>query len=239
MTRRPTRRDVVRALVGGSLGVPLGVSLLGCDTRTPRTGVLGAVQRGIGGLEAALGGSVPSVDAPRTPLAAFPSYHLAPTVPVMPDDWALVVSGRVERALSLSLAALRAMARVDVRIRHHSVRGWTAVADWGGVPLAAIAEAAGARRTRYVEFRSFDAPDDVTRGYWSSWDWDSAMHPHTMIAHHMNGAPLTPAHGAPCRLYGSVKLGYKMVKHITEVNFLDVRTGGYWENRGHGWFAGV
>ena len=39
----------------------------------------------------------------------------------------------------------------------------------------------------------------------------------------MNGAPLAPEHGAPLRLYSAVKLGYKMVKYLTEVNFLPDR----------------
>jgi DMSO/TMAO reductase YedYZ molybdopterin-dependent catalytic subunit len=43
----------------------------------------------------------------------------------------------------------------------------------------------------------------------------------------MNGAPLYPDHGAPFRLYSAVKLGYKMVPYLTEVNFLSERTGGY------------
>jgi DMSO/TMAO reductase YedYZ molybdopterin-dependent catalytic subunit len=36
-----------------------------------------------------------------------------------------------------------------------------------------------------------------------------------------------------------VKLGYKMVKYLTAVNFLPAPTGGYWEDRGYEWFAGV
>jgi DMSO/TMAO reductase YedYZ molybdopterin-dependent catalytic subunit len=55
----------------------------------------------------------------------------------------------------------------------------------------------------------------------------------------MNGAPLAREYGAPLRLYSAVKLGYKMVKYLTEVSFLPVRTGGYWEDRGYEWFAGV
>jgi DMSO/TMAO reductase YedYZ molybdopterin-dependent catalytic subunit len=29
------------------------------------------------------------------------------------------------------------------------------------------------------------------------------------------------------------------VKYLTEVNFLPNQTGGYWENQGYEWFAGV
>jgi len=45
--------------------------------------------------------------------------------------------------------------------------------------------------------------------------------------------------GAPLRVYSAVKLGYKMVKYLTEVDFLPSRTGGYWENQGYDWFGGV
>lgn len=180
------------------------------------------------------------VEDELTPEDAIPGYHIAPALPTEPPDWNLKVTGeRVATPLRLSLTDIRAMPSITVRIRHHSVRGWTAVADWTGVRLSELAKQAGAKPTRYVEFRSFDVADEVSRGYWSSWDHASAMHPHTMIAYAMNGRPLTAKHGAPVRVYGSVKLGYKNVKYLTEVNFLNRRTGGYWEQRGHEWFAGV
>jgi len=55
----------------------------------------------------------------------------------------------------------------------------------------------------------------------------------------MNGDALGPGHGAPLRLYSATKLGYKMVKYLTEVSFLPAPTGGYWEDQGYEWFAGV
>ena len=60
-----------------------------------------------------------------------------------------------------------------------------------------------------------------------------------ILAYGMNGAPLPMEHGAPLRLYSAVKLGYKMVKYLTEVSFLPVRTGGYWEDQGYEWFGGL
>ena len=55
----------------------------------------------------------------------------------------------------------------------------------------------------------------------------------------MNGELLGPDHGAPIRVYTAVKLGYKMVKYFTEVNFRPERSGGYWENQGYEWFGGI
>jgi DMSO/TMAO reductase YedYZ molybdopterin-dependent catalytic subunit len=100
------------------------------------------------------------------------------------------------------------------------------------VRVSELARHVGATDTEYIEFRSFE-------GYWSSWDRDSAMNPQTMIAYGMNGKPLGPNHGAPARLYGAVKLGYKNVKYVEAINFLDRETGGYWEDRGYEWFAGT
>jgi DMSO/TMAO reductase YedYZ molybdopterin-dependent catalytic subunit len=100
--------------------------------------------------------------------------------------------------------------------------------------VAELARAVGVRsEAGFVEFRSFDS------GYYSSWDRESAEHAQSILAYGMNGTPLTPAHGAPLRLYGAVKLGYKSVKYLEEIRFLPAASGGFWEDRGYEWFAGV
>jgi DMSO/TMAO reductase YedYZ molybdopterin-dependent catalytic subunit len=172
--------------------------------------------------------------ADLTPARAFPSYFISDTMPFPPAGWALKVGGLVARPAVLSLDQLKRMPRTDMRLRHHCVEGWSAVADWHGVRVSEIARMVEPRpEVKCVEFRSFDA------GYWSSWDLASALHPQTILAYGMNGHTLYPDHGAPLRLYSAVKLGYKTVKYLTEVNFLPNPTGGYWENQGYEWFAGV
>jgi DMSO/TMAO reductase YedYZ molybdopterin-dependent catalytic subunit len=114
------------------------------------------------------------------------------------------------------------------------VEGWSAVAAWYGVRLSEVGKLAGADpRARFVEFRSFE------QGYYSCWDKESALHPQTLRAYGMNGGLLSPEYGAPVRLYSAVKLGYKMVKYLSQITFLPTRTGGYWEDQGYEWFAGV
>jgi DMSO/TMAO reductase YedYZ molybdopterin-dependent catalytic subunit len=170
----------------------------------------------------------------QTPLREFPAYKISFTYPTAPAGWALRVRGLVAQPLSLTLDDLSRLPATRVRVRHHCVEGWSAVAAWDGVRLAEIARIAGMDgRTRYVEFRSFDS------GYYSSWDLESALHRQTILAYGMNGSPLATEYGAPLRLYSAVKLGYKMVKYLTDVVFLPERTGGYWEDRGYEWFAGV
>jgi DMSO/TMAO reductase YedYZ molybdopterin-dependent catalytic subunit len=165
----------------------------------------------------------------------LPSYFISRGgPPAAPPNWTLKVGGLVAHPLTLTLDQLRGLPATAMRVRHHCVEGWSAVASWRGVRVSEIAKLAGLNpRARYVEFRSFD------NGYWSGWDLASAMHPQTLLAYDIYDHPLTPDHGAPLRLYSAVKLGYKNVKYLTEVNFLPNKIGGYWEDQGYEWFGGV
>jgi DMSO/TMAO reductase YedYZ molybdopterin-dependent catalytic subunit len=222
-----------RAFLVGAVG-----SFAACSSDRPRAGLLGAAERWNERLQRALFGPqrlAPELsESATTPVTEFPSYYISPSAPPMPVGWALRVGGMVATPLILTLAELQRMPRTDVRVRHHCVEGWSAVASWHGVRLRDLAERVGAdRRVEYVEFRSFDS------GYYSTWDRESALHPQTILAYGMNGEPLSPAYGAPLRLYGAVKLGYKMVKYLLDVSFSPERTAGYWEDRGYEWYAGV
>ena len=224
--KRVSRRDAFRIL--GALG------LAACDTGKPQQGVLGKMERWNRKVESKL--FDPGVEARAgdlTPADMFPVYFVSPSLPMVPPGWTLKVGGRVGKPREFTLDDLMKLPHTDARIEHHCVEGWSATADWSGVRLADLAKVVEAEKVDYVEFKSFDA------GYWSSWDRESALHPQTLLAYGMNGKPLAPAHGAPLRLYGAVKLGYKQVKYLTEVNFLDHETGGYWEQRGYEWFGGT
>jgi DMSO/TMAO reductase YedYZ molybdopterin-dependent catalytic subunit len=173
-------------------------------------------------------------ESDQTPDKDFPVYFHSSSTPVAPANWILKVGGLIQHPLILKLDQLLDMPAAEMRVRHYCIDGWSAVASWRGVRVSEIAKVAGPDpRVKYVEFRSFD------NGYWSGWDLASAMHPQTMLAYGMNGHPLQANHGAPLRLYSAIKLGYKSVKYLTEMNFLPNKVGGYWEERGFEWFAGV
>jgi len=225
-----TRRKFIVGAAAASL-------LAGCDS-APVKGFLGAMKDWNEKFEGLL--FSPSRLAPElpasatTPESAFPAYFVSDVMPTAPPNWTLAVGGLVERPLVLTLDQLRKLPRTEMRVRHHCVEGWSAVASWQGVRVSEIAKMAGLKPgVRYVEFDSFD--DD----YYSSWDLGSAMHPQTLLAYGINGHLLGPPHGAPLRVYSAVKLGYKMCKYLTEVNFLPNKTGGYWEDQGYDWFGGV
>jgi len=174
--------------------------------------------------------------SPAERTAHLPSYFISRTTPLLKDPaaWRLRVDGLVRRPLDLSLDDLMRMPRTTYTVKHHCVEGWTAIATWHGVAVSAIADRCEPLPTaRYLHFVSFDAD------YSNGWDLASAMHPQTILAYGMNDNPLPPAHGAPLRLYSPTKLGYKMTKYLVSMTFTDQRPGGYWEDRGYPWFAGI
>ena len=168
--------------------------------------------------------------------ASLPSYFISGVTPMLRDPaaWRLRVDGMVRQPLDLSLEDLQRMPRQSYTVKHHCVEGWSAIASWHGVPVAAIVERCRPlSEARYISFVSFDA------GYANGWDLASAMHPQTILAYGMNDSPLPPAHGAPLRVYSPTKLGYKLTKYLVSLTFTDRRPGGYWEDQGYPWFGGL
>jgi DMSO/TMAO reductase YedYZ molybdopterin-dependent catalytic subunit len=168
-------------------------------------------------------------------------------------DWRLKVHGLVERELSLSIEELRALPGRTQITRHDCVEGWSCIGKWTGAPLAEILSRAGVKsEARFVVFHCADTLDDggesgdpETTRYYESIDLIDAAHPQTILAYDMNGEPLTIAHGAPLRLRVERQLGYKMAKYIMGIELLrsldDLHggRGGYWEDRGYEWYAGI
>lgn len=217
--------------------------LAACDSRGPKSAerLLRYAERKNETLERALFRHT-AMDAPAAgaKLAgkALPSYFISPTVPIWDEAvrgvWTLEIGGMVDRPLKLTLQNLLDMPRTHHRVNHYCVEGWTAVEQWSGVRVRDLAKLAGVHRgADYVDFESFDS------GYHESWDIESAMHPQTVVAYGLDGRMLSPAYGAPARVYSPTKLGYKNTKYLTRVMFLANRTGGYWSDRGYEWYAGV
>ncbi|HYT71588.1 MAG TPA: molybdopterin-dependent oxidoreductase [Gemmatimonadales bacterium] len=174
--------------------------------------------------------------SPAERSAMLPSYFISSVMPMLvnPAAWRLRVGGLVRQPLELSLEELTRLPRTSYTVKHHCVEGWSAIATWHGVPVSAVVERSQPlAAARYIEFVSFDA------GYSNGWDLASAMHPQTILAYGMNDHPLPPAHGAPLRLYAPTKLGYKLTKYLVSMRFTDQRPGGYWEDQGYPWFAGI
>jgi len=169
---------------------------------------------------------------------AFPSYYVSDSVPVWDPAtrgaWSLEVTGLVRRPLRLSLADVVKLPRITQRVEHFCVEGWSAVTKRTGVRVSELARLAGALPdAQYVDFQSFDD------GYHESWDLESATHPQTLLVYAQDGYMLSPAYGAPARVFSPVKLGYKNTKYLTRIAFLPRRNGGYWSDQGYEWYGGT
>jgi DMSO/TMAO reductase YedYZ molybdopterin-dependent catalytic subunit len=160
-------------------------------------------------------------------------------------DWRLSVSGEVARPLELSLADLRRLPARTQITRHDCVEGWSAIGKWTGVPLHTVLGLAQLRAAaRYVVFY---CADELEPGqpYYESIDLIDAFHPQTLLAYALNDRPLPVANGAPLRLRVERQLGYKHAKYlmrIEAVRQLDAirgGKGGFWEDRGYEWYAGI
>jgi DMSO/TMAO reductase YedYZ molybdopterin-dependent catalytic subunit len=165
-------------------------------------------------------------------------------------DWRLAVGGMVEHPQSFSLAELRQLPSRTQITRHDCVEGWSCIAKWKGVALSALLdEVWPLPGARYVMFFCADPMEQTLDGtdsrYYESIDLAGARHPQTILAYEMNDQALPIPHGAPLRLRDERQLGYKMAKYIMRIalvdSFANIRggRGGYWEDRGYEWYAGI
>jgi DMSO/TMAO reductase YedYZ molybdopterin-dependent catalytic subunit len=159
-------------------------------------------------------------------------------------DWRLKIGGLVQRPLSLSLAQLKSLPARTQITRHDCVEGWSAIGQWTGVQLGGLLHAAGLLpNARFAVFECADTLDGAP--YYESIDLFDAFHPQTLLAYAQNGKPLEIAHGAPLRLRVERQLGYKQAKYVMAVRMVDRLDtiaggkGGFWEDRGYEWYAGI
>jgi DMSO/TMAO reductase YedYZ molybdopterin-dependent catalytic subunit len=160
------------------------------------------------------------------------------------SGYRLTVTGLVERQRHYSLAELRNMPSRTQITRHDCVEGWSCIAKWTGVPLWRILDEVQPKPTaRFVVFRCYDKLDDLS--YYESCDLVDARHPQTLLAYGLNGQALPIANGAPVRVRIERALGYKQPKYVHTIelveSFLQIGggKGGYWEDRGYDWYAGI
>ncbi len=161
------------------------------------------------------------------------------------QSYTLAVVGAVERPLSLSLAQLQRMPQQTQITRHDCVEGWSAIGAWTGVPLRRILQFARPHRdARYAIFRCMDRDDQGTP-YYESLDMAQAYQAQTLLALRLNGEAIRPDHGAPVRLRVPTQLGYKSAKWVREIQIVGSFShlyggkGGYWEDQGYEWYAGI
>lgn len=164
-------------------------------------------------------------------------------------DWKLEVGGLVENPAAFTLAELRAMPSRTQITRHDCVEGWSSIGKWKGVPLAHLLDRVRPlANAKYVLFRcadSMEAPAAGDSRYYESVDLDDAYHVQTVLAYELNDQPLPVSNGAPLRARIERQLGYKHAKYLMKIELVErfdtLRGGygGYWEDNGYEWYAGI
>jgi len=136
-------------------------------------------------------------------------------------DYRLRVSGCVEKPVELSLDEMRALGRDEQVSLHHCIQGWSGIAQWAGVSMRRLIDLVkplpGARVVQYISF------GEGTFGgvYYDTQRLEDVVRPECLLAYEMNGSPLPREHGAPLRLRVENQLGFKMVKWIREIRFVE------------------
>jgi DMSO/TMAO reductase YedYZ molybdopterin-dependent catalytic subunit len=136
-------------------------------------------------------------------------------------DFRLTVGGLVENPVELSLADLDKLGEVEHITMHHCIQGWSGIAKWGGIPMKELIELVRPKpEARVVAFFSFG--EALYGGsYYDTQSLENVLKPQCMLASHMNGQPLEQVYGAPLRLRVENQLGYKMVKWIERIEFIE------------------
>jgi DMSO/TMAO reductase YedYZ molybdopterin-dependent catalytic subunit len=160
----------------------------------------------------------------------------------------LIVDGLVNKPLSLTLDDVKAMPSRTQITMHNCDEGWSAIGKWTGVPVSALLQAAELKpEARYIVFYCMDQLRTAGGSslYYESIDLFDALHPQTILAYGMNGKALPIQHGAPLRLRVERQIGYKNAKYVSRIEAVDRLThiaggrGGFWEDRGYAWYAGL
>ena len=136
-------------------------------------------------------------------------------------EWRLHIGGMVSQELNLSLEDIMAMPKQEQITKHICIQGWSAIGEWGGVRMEEILGLCQpSKRAKYVVFHAYDT-DENGKPYYEALRLSDMHDMQTILAYEMNWKPLNQEHGAPLRLRCERKLGYKMVKYIKAIEFVD------------------
>ena len=128
-------------------------------------------------------------------------------------------------------------ALVERQYRHRCVERWAMAVPWTGIPLARLLKDADPLPTAtHVRFVSFNRPDQASQQQSSEFPWPyvegltiaEAMNDLTLLATGVYGRPLIKQHGAPVRLVVPWKYGFKSIKSIDQIEFVDHEPATFW-----------
>jgi sulfoxide reductase catalytic subunit YedY len=170
------------------------------------------------------------------------------------SPWTVKVDGLVAKPAEYQLEDFIKPSTLEERIyRHRCVEAWSMVIPWVGFPLADVIRRAEPQSgAKYVAFETVQRPAEMPgqRSILPVLDWpyveglrmDEAMHPLAILAVGLYGETLPNQNGAPLRLVVPWKYGFKGIKSITRISFVDKEPVTSWNRQApeeYGFYANV
>jgi sulfoxide reductase catalytic subunit YedY len=153
--------------------------------------------------------------------------------------WTVRIDGLVESEREIGIDELiRAMSLEERLYRHRCVEAWSMTVPWTGFPLARLIDyAAPLSSAKYLRLETFMDPVAASgqRQVWYPWPYvegltmAEARNELAFMVTGVYGKPLENQFGAPLRLALPWKYGFKSIKSIVRISFVDERPMGFWE----------
>ncbi len=169
-----------------------------------------------------------------------------------PLPWTVKVGGECDRPGTYHFEDLVSPYQLEERIyRLRCVEAWSMVVPWVGLPLASLLKRfEPTSAARFVQFKTLYDPARMPGQRRRILDWPyregltiaEAMHPLTLMAVGLYGRTLPNQNGAPMRLVVPWKYGFKSIKAITEINFVEKQPRTSWQMAApdeYGFYANV
>ena len=170
----------------------------------------------------------------------------------VPAEWPIRIEGEVMQPKTLSLDEVMKLAPAEERIyRHRCVERWSIVVPWIGFSLSTLLKQVQfTSKAKYVAFESYFDPKamlspreaGIPFPYVEGLRLDEAMHPLAMLAFGMYGETMPNQNGAPIRLVIPWKYGYKSIKSIARIRFVEKEPPTDWNlysSREYGFYSNV
>lgn len=168
------------------------------------------------------------------------------------SPWTVSIEGAVHKPRTYDLDALMKMAPLEERIyRHRCVEAWSIVVPWIGFPLnVLVKQVEPTSNAKFVAFQSLYDPKQMLSPRWAGIPFpyveglrmDEAMHPLTILCVGMYGETLPNQDGAPIRLVVPWKYGFKSIKSIVKIRFVEQQPPTTWNMaapREYGFYSNV
>jgi methionine sulfoxide reductase catalytic subunit len=169
-----------------------------------------------------------------------------------PSPWSLAVEGLVEKPATYALEDFLKPSALEERIyRHRCVEAWSLVIPWVGISLAdVIKRVQPTPKAKFVEFVTLHDTGRFPMQRTNLLEWpyreglrlDEAMHPLAILVVGLYGEVLPNQNGAPIRLVVPWKYGFKGIKSIVKMRFLETQPVNTWQimaRQEYGFYANV